>query len=167
VSAAYATEDEQTIRHARDGLEDAGRQVVDLGHRAVGAELRAQRAEAQAGESERVHAAELIAEREVTGRELAGAVTRAAREAVRLHRSYGEERSLVDRLVSAAGGEPRSDGCSPEHELEDQLSALDRARQRPEISAPTPRWTGLAYREAEDEKAKVRRLGRRKSAGIL
>jgi hypothetical protein len=101
VSAAYATEDEQTIRHARDGLEDAGRQVVDLGHRAVGAELRAQRAEAQAGEFERVHAAELIAEREVTGRELAGALTRAAQETVRLHCAFGAERSLVDRLVSA------------------------------------------------------------------
>jgi hypothetical protein len=168
VTNAYAMESERDIASSRDAEAAAVAAIEDLEHQVVGAELRVQRADAQATEYERAHAKGLLEERAATGRELAADLTRAAQETVRLHRAYGTERAAVDRLILAAGGQPRHDSCEPEHAWERELRDLDRAvRTRPEVSPPEPRWFGIRHREAENEKSRGRRLRRQRSAGIL
>jgi chromosome segregation ATPase len=164
LTSAYAMGSQGAITEAREREQAVIAELEDLEHRLQGAELRVQSAQAEADRFERDNARSLLDERAGGARTLAADLTRAVAEVVRLNRSYQAERSLVDRLLAAAGFEPRSDGPPASHAWESELRDLERAvRQHPAVDAPTPRWFGMRHRRAEDENA--RRLGRK--AGIL
>jgi hypothetical protein len=168
LTSAYAAERQSAITDAREREQAVIAELEDLEHRLQGAELRVQSAQAEADRFERDNARALLEERAGNARTLAADLTRAVSEVIRLNRAFASERAVIDRLVAAGGGEPRHDGPAATHVWESEVRELERVVHRhPQVDPPIPRWFGIQHRQAEDEKAKVRRLGRKRGAGIL
>ena len=163
VTEAYAAEDAKLAQRRRQEVDAAAADVLDLQHRFDAAGLRVQRAQAEADTFQAEHACELLEEREPEAREIAGELTRAGLEALRLHRAYRAMRSEIDSLVAAVpGATSRADGPEPSHPWEDQLQALARViQENPEVPPPLPRWAGLEHREGQDHANLVERKRRR------
>jgi hypothetical protein len=166
ITEAYAAENQRAVTAARKTEEAAVAKVRDLQHRIDGAQIRVERAQAEADTFQVEHAGELLEEREAEARELAVKLTGAGHEDVRLHRAYLALRTEIDGLVAAVpGATSRADGPEPSHPWEPQLRDLERVvREIPEVPAPLPRWEGLEHRQQQDN---ANRIERKRRAGEL
>jgi hypothetical protein len=164
IADAYAGEDQRAVTTSRKAEETAVAKVEDLQHRLTGAEIRVERAQAEADTFARERARDLLAEREQPARTVAAELTATVHETLRLAKAYVAERQTQDVLVAAVpGATPRSDGPPPEHEWEAALGALERTvRETPEIPAPLPRWAGVEHRRQQDNLSRFEKLRRRK-----
>jgi hypothetical protein len=166
ITEGYAAENQRAVTAARKTEEAAVAKVRDLQHRIDGAQIRVERAQAQADTFAHEHARDLLDEREAEARQLADNLTRAGLEAVRLNRAYLALRSEIAGLVAAVpGATSRADGPEPSHPWERQLRDLERVVQdTPEVPAPLPRWAGLTQRQTEDDANRIERERRTENA---
>jgi hypothetical protein len=168
IAAAYASEDQDAIRQARQAKEDAMGRVEDLENRVAGAELRVQQAKRGLDEFMRDRSRDLLDEREGTAREAADRLTRAVAEAVKARHAYDNERQHIDQLVGQVpGASVRADGVSTGYAWETPLRDLERAyRESPEAEAPYPRWSGMVYRQNMNAAHQRLQSQRRKSNNV-
>jgi hypothetical protein len=163
IAQAYAAENQRAVTAARKTEEAAVAKIRDLQHRVDGAQIRVERAQADADNFQVVHAGELLEEREADARELALKLTGAGHETVRLHRAYLAMRMDIDSLVAAVpGATSRADGPPESYPWERQLRDLERAvGETPEVPAPLPRWAGLKHRHEQDNANTIEKQRRR------
>jgi uncharacterized protein YhaN len=164
IAAAYASEDEDTIRKAREAKEQAMARVEDLEHRVAGAELRAQRARQELDAFMAENAGALLEEREDAAREVAAELTAAVAATIRAHRTYVAERQHVDQLVAQApGASPRYDGVSTGYPMEAELKALERSfREHPEAEVRVQGGAGSCTARTSTRSTAVTRAATRR-----
>lgn len=161
ITVAYSVEDAAAGRAARRELQDAETEADDLGHRAAAAQIRVAAAQGEVDCYLEAHATALLGEREADAEQITTRLTTAVAEALKQHRALLAERQAMDRLVAAAGGEPRLDGPPAAHEWESALLALERqVAQHPQIVAPRPRWLGRGQQAERDRTHRLLRARR-------
>jgi hypothetical protein len=113
---------------ATKALEKAKKDVEQAHLACEGLAHRVQRAEAEVLKFKQSHGFDLLHEREVVAKELAGSLTRAVHEVIRLDRAIGAERSHINLLLAVIPGvSPREDGPPSEHPWEAAIRELRRA----------------------------------------
>lgn len=148
---ALAAEDATAVATARETTDKAGAQVRELHEQVDAAGLRVLRAQHAVDAFEREHAPRLLDEQVADAERITSHMNSAVSDTLQSHRALLASRQEMDRIISAGGGEPRSDGPEAQHPWEAALNTLARTvQQHPKLEAPAPRWLGKAARTKRD-----------------
>ena len=151
VIESLAADDAKAVASAREAGDKAGTLASELREQAEAGQLRVLRAQAQADSYAHDNAEQLLDEQMANAERIAARLNVGVLDVLAQHRALLDSRQSMDRIISAGGGEPRSDGPAPTHDWEKALNELARAvAQAPHLAAPRPRWLGQAARAERD-----------------
>ena len=151
VVEAIASDDAKAVATAREAGEKASALVSELHEQVDAAGLRVLRAQHQVDDFARENADQLLDELVLEAEEIATNLNSSVADVLGLHRRLLDARQSMDRVISGAGGEPRSDGAEASHRWEAALGELAKAVQRnPVLAPPRPRWHGRAAQQERD-----------------
>ena len=150
-----AHELDQDPRAPTKALEKAKHTLEQAELAREGIEQRLLRAEREVAHFRETRGWDLLRERESVARELAGKLTRAVHEVVRLNQAITAERVYLDQLIAAIPGlSPRDDGPPSEHPWEETLKQLTTERgpnAGAAAAAPPPGRCGCAGAGGADQ----------------